>query len=70
MLTKLDTTRLVPRQPHQPQANQPQDHAHDGPVFTLSELIDTLEDRPEIREVFRQALLNRRNSMKKERKPK
>lgn len=68
MLTKLDTTRLVPRQP---QANQPQDHAHDGPVFTLSELIDTLEDRPEIREVFRQALLNRRNSiMKKERKPK
>jgi len=62
MLTHLDTSRLVPRptpetHEHDPQQN-PDQQQFTGPVFTLSDLLDLLENRPELREALHQSLIN------------
>ena len=57
MLTTLDTTRLVPRQ-QDPQIQPGSPNAQlSEPVFTIGEIVDLLENRPEIRDALRQSLV-------------
>ena len=57
MLTTLDITRLVPRQQDpQIQAGNPNAQLSE-PVFTIGEIVDLLENRPEIRDALRQSLV-------------
>lgn len=57
MLTTLDTTLLIPRQQPGGNGSNPV-QTSENTVFTIPELMDILENRPEIREAFRQSLID------------